>query len=50
MTAELGSSAKLDRLHNAPLRPVDVADVGTTPRLAVAAEDVRYFQFRPEHV
>jgi hypothetical protein len=50
MTAELGSSANLDRLHNAPLRPVDVADVGTTPRLAVAAEDVRYFQFRPEHV
>src|SRR5580700_8819459 len=50
MTAELGSSAKLDRLHNASLRPVYVADVGTTPRLAVAAEDVRYFQFRPEHV
>jgi hypothetical protein len=50
VTPELGSSANLDRLHHPPLRPVDVAGVGTTPRLAVAAEDVRYIQFRPEHV
>jgi hypothetical protein len=50
MTAELGSAANLDRLHHPPLRPVDVACVGYTPRLAVAAKDVRYFQSRPEHV
>src|SRR5271168_5287973 len=49
MTAELGSSADLDCLHDAPLRPVDVAGVGKTPRLTMAAEDVRYFQLRPEH-
>jgi hypothetical protein len=50
MTAELGGSADLDRLHHAPLNPVDVASVGNAPRLAVPAEDVRYFKFRPEHV
>jgi hypothetical protein len=49
MTATLGRSANLDRLHHAPLNPVDVASIGTAPGLAVAAEDVCYFQFRPEH-
>jgi hypothetical protein len=47
MTAELGSSAKLDRLHHAPLNPINMAGIGNAPRFAVAAEDVRYFQFAP---
>jgi hypothetical protein len=42
MTAELGSSANLDRLHDAPLSPIDVAGVRNAPRLSVAAENVRY--------
>ena len=42
MTAELGSSANLDRLHDAPLSPIDVAGVRNAPRLTVAAENVRY--------
>ena len=50
MSPELGSSANLDRLHHAPLNPVDVAGVGTAPRFAVTPEDVRYFQLRPEHI
>jgi hypothetical protein len=50
MTAELGSSSNLDCLHDASLRPVDVAGIGSAPRLTMAAEDVRYFQLRSEHV
>ena len=50
MSPELGSSANLDRLHHAPLNPIDVAGVGTAPRFAVTTKDVRYFQSRPEHV
>src|SRR6516162_8341745 len=50
MSPELGSSANLDRLHHAPLNPVDVAGVGNAPCFPVTTEDVRYFQFRPEHV
>ena len=49
MTTELGCSANFDRLHYAPLNPIDVASIGTAPRLAVAAEDVSYFQSRPKH-
>ena len=50
MSPELGSSANLDRLHHAPLNPVDVAGVGNAPCFTVTPEDVRYFQSRPEHV
>ena len=50
MSPEFGSSANLDRLHHAPLNPIDVAGVGTAPRFAVTTKDVRYFQSRPEHV
>ena len=50
MSPELGSSANLDRLHHAPLNPVDVAGVGNAPCFTVTTKDVRYFEFRPEHV
>ena len=50
MTAELGSSANLDRLHDAPLSPIDVAGVRNAPRLTVAAENVRYLQRRPRYM
>ena len=43
MSPEFGSSANLDRLHHAPLNPVDVAGVGNAPCFTVTPEDVRYF-------
>src|SRR5436190_4057758 len=50
MSPELGSSANLDRLHHAPLNPIDVTGVGNAPCFTVTTEDIRYFQFPPEHV
>ena len=50
MSSELGGSANLDRLHHAPLYPVDVTGVGHAPCFTVTPEDVRYFQSRPDHV
>jgi hypothetical protein len=43
MSSELGGSANLDRLHHAPLYPVDVTGVGHAPCFTVTPEDVRYF-------
>jgi len=44
MTAESCSAAGLDRGHDAPLTEAQMSLVGSAPRSAVAAEDVRDFK------
>ena len=50
VAAEGCGAANLDRRHHATLSEAKVPVVSGTPRLAVAAEDVRYLQLRSWHV
>ena len=44
MAAERRGAARFDRRHDAKLPAADMPDIGFTPRLAVAAEDIRHLQ------
>ena len=46
VAAENRRAANLDRGHDAALSEVHMAGIGRTPRLAMAAEDVRYLKLQ----
>jgi hypothetical protein len=50
MPAERGRATTIDRRHDASLSEAHVSNVGRTPDLTMPTKNIRYLQFRPEHV